>query len=158
MDEYVKQSIESRRNAIFAAYDVKGELLKKVEALFAEMEKLGASCKDVGDFEAKLAGSPLNQKYLDLFTEIATNSTAKTAAPKASGAGVGKMVAGGIVAGVAESAAEQALRKVVPTRAAVNQKATDAVRGVPVLGDAIDVGQKASYAAHLGKLFRKKKK
>lgn len=154
----MKQSIESRKNAIFAAYDVKGELLKKVEALFAEMEKLGASCKDVGDFEAKLAGSPLNQKYLDLFTEIATNSTAKVAAPKASGTGVGKMVAGGIVAGVAESTAEQALRKVVPTRASVNQKVTDAVRSVPVIGDAIDIGQKASYAAHLGKLFRKKKK
>ncbi len=158
MDEYVKRSIESRKNAIFAAYNVEGELLAKVEKLFVEMEKLGVSCKDVGDFEAKLAASPLNQKYLDLFTEIATNSTAKAAAPKSSGAGVGKMVAGGVVAGIAESAAEQALRKVVPTRAAVNQKATDAVRSVPVIGDAIDVGQKASYVAHLGKLFRKKKK
>lgn len=158
MDEYVKQSIESRKNAIFAAYNVEGVLLKKVEALFAEMEKLGASCKDVGDFEAKLAASPLNQKYLDLFTEIATNSTAKASAPKTSTKGIGKMVAGGVVAGVAESAAEQALREVVPTRAAVNQKATDAVRGVPVLGDAIDIGQKASYVAHLGKLFGKKKR
>lgn len=158
MDKYVKQSIESRKNAIFAAYDVKGELLKKVEAVFAEMEKLGASCTDVGDFEAKLAASPLNQKYLDLFTEIATNSTAKVAAPEASTKGLGKMVAGGVAAGIAESAADQALRKVVPTRAAVNQKATDAMRDVPVLGDAIDVGQKASYAAHLGKLFGRKKK
>ena len=154
----MKQSIESRKNAIFAAYNVEGELLAKVEKIFSEMEELGASCKDVGDFEAKLVASPLNQKYLDLFTEIATNSTAKVAAPKSSGAGVGKMVAGGVIAGVAESAAEQALRKVVPTRAAVNQKATDAVRSVPVIGDAIDIGQKASYAAHLGKLFRKKNK
>ena len=40
----MKQSIESRKDAIFAAYNVEGELLKKVEALFAEMEKLGASC------------------------------------------------------------------------------------------------------------------
>jgi hypothetical protein len=145
MDEYVKQSIESRKNAIFAAYDVKGELLKKVEVLFAEMEKLGASCKDVGDFEAKLAASPLNQQYLDLFTEIAKKEVTKTTAK-------------GAVVGIAQSAAEQALRKVVPTRAAVNQKATDAMRGVPVLGDAIDIGQKASYAAHLGGLFRRKKK
>ena len=158
MDEYVKQSIESRKNAIFAAYNVEGELLKRVEALFAEMEKLGTSCKDVGDFEAKLAASPLNQKYLDLFTEIATNSMVKTSAPKTSTKGIGKMVAGGVVAGVAESAAEQALHKVVPTRAAVNQKATDAVRGVPVVSDAIDIGQKASYVAHLGKLFGRKKK
>ena len=138
----MKQSIESRKNAIFAAYNVEGELLKKVEALFAEMEKLGASCKDVGDFEAKLAASPLNQKYLDLFTEIAKGEVAKTTAK-------------GAVAGIAQSAAEQALRKIVPTRAAVNQKATDALRGVPVVGDVMDIGQKASYAGHLGKLFRK---
>ena len=158
MDEYVKQTIEARKNAFSASYNISAEMQKKIDVLFGEIEKLGAKCKDVSEFEAEFAKSPLNQKYLDLFTEIATNSTAKAAAPKSSGAGVGKMVAGGVVAGVAESAAEQALRNVVPTRAAVNQKATDAARSVPVIGDAIDLGQKASYAAHLGKLFKKKKK
>lgn len=34
---------------------------------------------------------------------------------------------------------------------------SDEVRSVPVVGDLIDAGQKASYAAHLGKLFGKKK-
>ena len=158
MDEYVKQTIEARKNAFSASYNISAEMQKKIDVLFGEIEKLGAKCKDVSGFEAEFAKSPLNQKYLDLFTEIATNSTAKAAAPKSSGAGVGKMVAGGVVAGVAESAAEQALRNVVPTRAAVNQKATDAARSVPVIGDAIDLGQKASYAAHLGKLFGRKKK
>ncbi len=145
MDEYVKQSIKSRKDVIFAAYDVKGELLKKVETLFAEMEKLGASCKDVGDFEAKLAASPLNQQYLDLFTEIAKKEATKTTAK-------------GAVVGIAQSVAEQALRKVVPTRAAVNQKATDAMRKTPVIGDVMDLGQKAGFAAHLGGLFKKGKK
>ena len=42
--------------------------------------------------------------------------------------------------------------------AAVHQKAYDAVRDIPGLGDAIDIAEKASYAAHLGKLFKKKKK
>lgn len=113
----MKQSIKSRKDAIFAAYDVKGELLKKTEALFLEMEKLGASCKDVGDFEAKLAASPLNQQYLNLFTEIATKS-------------VRSDVAKGAAIGAVKSAAEQALRNVVPTRAAVNQKITDKLRGL----------------------------
>jgi hypothetical protein len=82
---------------------------------------------------------------MDLFTEIATSSATKTAAK-------------GAVVGALESAADQALRNVVPTRAAVNQKAYDEVRKVPVVGDAIDIGQKASYVAHIGSLFKRKKK
>ena len=157
MDKYVKQSIESRKDALSASYELSAEMQKKADTLFGEIEKLGGKCKDVGEFETEFQKSPLNQKYLDLFMEVATTCHAKTVTPKASGVGVAKMVVGGTVAGVAESVAEDALRDVVPTRAAVHQKISDTVRGVPVLGDAIDVGQKASYALHLGKLFRKKK-
>ena len=157
MDKYIKQSIDARKSAIFNAYELGAGEKKKIDAVFAEMEKLGAKCGDAQEFEAELAKSPVNQKYLDLFTEIATNSTPKTAAPKASLKEVGKMVAGGTAAGAAESAAEQAVRNVVPTRAAVHQKVSDEVRSVPVVGDIVDAGQKASYLGHLGKLFRKKK-
>lgn len=160
MDKYIKQSIDSRKNAISAIYEVSAETNKRIDKLFDEIEKLGAKCKDVGEFEAKFAASPLNQQYLDLFTEVATNSQAKVAAPKVSKGEIGKMVVGGTAAGIAESAADQAINNVVPTRAAVNQKISDTVRSVPVVGDAVDIGQKASYVAHLGKLFggRKEKK
>lgn len=67
------------------------------------------------------------------------------------------MVAAGVATGTAENLLDRAARKVVPTRAAVHQKASDTLRSVPVVGDAIDIGQKASYASHLGKLFKKKK-
>ena len=42
----------------------------------------------------------------------------------------------------------------------MNQKISDTVRSVPVVGDAVDIGQKAGYVVHLGKLFggRKEKK
>ena len=158
MDQYVKQSIDGRKQAIFNAYEVRDEMKKKIDAVFSEIEKLGEKCKDVGEFEAEFAKSSLNQQYMDLFTEVATSSTAKAVAPKASMKGLGKMVAGGAAVGIAESAADQAMRNVVPTRAAVHQAAYDEVRKVPVVGDAIDIGQKASYAAHIGKLFRRKKK
>lgn len=158
MDEYIKQSIEGRKNAIGATYEVSAEMQKKIDALFGEIEKLGAKCKDVGDFEAQFAASPLNQKYLDLFTEVATNSQAKATAPKVDKSGIAKMVAGGTALGVAESALDQAVNNVVPTRAAVNQEVTDAVRKTPVIGDAMDIAEKAGYAAHLGKLFGKKRK
>ena len=145
MDKYVKQSIDSRRDAIKASFEVDAGAQKKIDALFSEIEKLGESCKNAGEFETEFQKSPLNQKYMDLFTEIATDSATKTAAK-------------GAVVGALESAADQALHKVVPTRAAVHQKAYDEVRKVPGLGSAIDVSEKASYLAHLGGLFRKKKK
>ena len=161
MDEFVKQSIDARKNAIGANYKISTEMQKKIDALFSEIEKLGTKCKDVGEFEAEFAKSPLNQKYLDLFTEIATNSQAKASAtemPEATKKELEKKMASGIAAGAAESIADQEIHRVVPTRAAVHQKMYDEVRDVPVVGDAIDIGQKASYVAHLGKLFSKKKR
>lgn len=158
MDEYIKQSIEGRKNAIGVTYEVSVEMQEKIDALFGEIEKLGAKCKDVGDFEAQFAVSPLNQKYLDLFTEVATSSQAKVTAPKVDKSGIAKMVATGTAVGVAESALDQAIDNVVPTRAAVHQKAYDEVRKVPGLRNAIDVSEKVGYAMHLGKLFKKKKK
>lgn len=158
MDEYIEQSIEGRKNAIGATYEIGTEMQKKIDALFGEIEELGAECKDVGDFEAQFAASPLNQKYLDLFTEVATNSQAKATVPKVSKKEVGKMVSGGTAVGAIESALDQVIDNVVPTRAAVNQEVTDVVRKTPVLGDAMDIAEKAGYAAHFGKLFGKKKK
>ena len=158
MDKNVKQSIDARRDAFGASFKIDAGMQKKIDALFAEIEKLGAKCGDAGEFEAEFAKSPLNQKYLDLFTEVASSCAPKAAAPEASMGEVGKMVAAGTAVGVAESAADDALRHVVPTRAAVNQKVTDTVRGVPVVGDAMDVAEKAGYVGHLAGLFRKKKK
>ncbi len=154
----MKQSIESRKNAISANYEINAELQKKADKLFAEMEKFGAGCKDVGEFEEKFAASSLNQEYLDLFTEIATSGQAKSVKTGTPKVDVGRTMVRGTVVGVAESVMDQAIDNVVPTRAAVHQKVSDQVRGVPVLGDAIDLGQKASYVAHLGKMFGKRKK
>ena len=146
MDEYIKQSIDARRNAFSASFKISAKMQEKIDFLFAEIEKLGEKCKDVGEFETEFSKSPLNQKYMDLFTEIASETTANT-------------VAQGAMEGLAENVAEQALREAVPTtRAAVHQKAYDEVRKMPGLGDAIDISEKASYAMHLGKLFRKRKK
>ena len=48
-------------------------------------------------------------------------------------------------------------RDIVPTRAAVHQKAYDEAREIPGVGDAINIAEKASYGAHLAKLFGRKK-
>ena len=145
MDEYIRQSINARKAAYANSFEIDAETQKKIDALFSEIEKLGEKCKDAGEFEAEFSNGPLNQKYMDLFTEIATKSAAKN-------------VAKGAAVGVVQSAAEQALRKVVPTRAAVHQKAYDEARKIPGVGDAINIAEKASYGAHLAKLFGRKKK
>lgn len=162
MDEYVKQSIDTRRNAFSASYEISAEMQKKIDKLFSQIEELGLKCKDVGEFEAEFSKSPLNQQYLDLFTEIATGATAKNSMAGDSVAAEVKGSAAkdtikGVAGGMAESAVERAKSRVLPTRAAVHQKTYDVARDIPVVGDAIDVGQKASYIKHLGKLFRGKK-
>ena len=152
MDKNVEQSIRARKDVIFTTYDVKDEkMLAKIDKLFGEIEKLGVKCEDVGEFENRFAASPLNQEYMNMFTEIATKSVNKQAAGQ-----VAASMAGGIVEGMARNA----LGNVVPTRASARQAVDDTLRKTPVVGDAIDIGQKAGYVAHLGKLFggRKKKK
>ncbi len=153
MDEYVKQSIDSRRNALFASYDVKdAEILNKIEALFAEIEKLGKECSDAMDFEGKFAASPLNQKYLDLFTEVATKCQPKVAAPAVDTTTMEADFKKGMAQGAAESIADEALRHVVPTRAAVHQKAYDAARDIPGVGEALSIKQHVDFFGR----FRKK--
>ena len=148
MDENIKQSIEARLKAIEANCKLDAEGKKKVTELFDEIKKLGEKCKDVGEFEQLFAKSPLNQKYMDLFTELATKAAGKQAAGQ---------VAKSMAVGAIEGAARNALGNVVPTRAAVHQKVSDEVRSVPVVGDIVDAGQKASHLGHLAKVFGKKK-
>lgn len=150
MDENIKLSINARKNSILDSYKVTPEQKKELDDLFKEIEELGGTCKDAGDFETKLAASPLNQRYIDLFTKVATSSASDTAA---------KNMAAGMATSAAESAVKNAIGTAVPTtKAAVHQKAYDAARDIPVVGNAIDIGQKASYIKHLGGLFGKKKK
>lgn len=149
MDSQIKQSIEARKNAIEANCKLDAEGKKKVTELFGEIEKLGAKYKDVDEFEKEFTNNPLNQEYINLFSELATKFAS-------AGTAVAKSVAKGGLSGVADRALEQVKQATLPTRAEINQKAYDAVRDVPVLGDLIDAGQKAGYAAHLGKLFKSK--
>ena len=74
MDSIVKQSIESRKNAFFNAYEINDKkYLDMVDDLFNRINEFGEACTDVSDFETKFASSDLNQEYIDLFTMIATN-------------------------------------------------------------------------------------
>ena len=74
----VETAIKGRKDAFFAAYDIKDEaLLKEIDDLFARISEFGKTCSDYMDFETKFATSPLNQEYINMFTKVATTSASK---------------------------------------------------------------------------------
>ena len=63
--------IDSRKNAIFASYNVQDPgTLKTIDDFFLKVEEFAKDCKDIQDFEAKFATSDLNKEYMDLFTMV----------------------------------------------------------------------------------------
>ena len=70
MDKGILQSINSRRDALYAHYDLPPDARRKAEALFARMEHFGLGCRDQADFENKFATLTLNREYNGLFVEF----------------------------------------------------------------------------------------
>lgn len=149
MDKYVEVSIKARKDGIFNAYEVTDAgTLKKIEDLFSEIDALGRSSKDVSEFETKFAASPLNQKYMDIFTELAkTQATANVAGSFA------KQAATGVATNVAREVVQNATGGVVPTsRAAAHQKVMDVARDIPGVGEALEIKQQVDFFG----MFKKK--
>ncbi len=142
MDQYVKASIDARRNA-FNSYELNDAQKKEIDDLFVEIEKLGATAKDAGDFETKFQASPLNQQYMDMFTKIATDSAASATTAS---------IATGMAVGAAESVVRDAIGAKVPTtRAAVHQKVYDAARDIPGVGEALNIKQHVDFFSRFKK-------
>ena len=52
MNDIVKSSVESRKNALFASYDIKDPgTLSKIDEYFKRVEEFAKDCTDVMDFE-----------------------------------------------------------------------------------------------------------
>ena len=149
MDKNIKTSIEARKTAITNNYELSGDLKTKFDELFKKIEELGKTAKDSADFEAKFAASPLNKAYTDFFTEVAmaNTETGLKGVAKASGASVGEMVAEGVM-----DAAGSRLKQVVsPTRAQINQAATDKLRDIPGVGEAMSIKQHVDFFSRFKK-------
>lgn len=71
MNDIKTNCIDSRRNAIFASYNVKDSgTLKMIDDYFVKLEEFSKSCTDVMDFETKFSTSPLAKEYGDLFVLV----------------------------------------------------------------------------------------
>ena len=150
MDDQIKLSIDGRKAAFENTYELTPDAKKKIDALFKEIEALGKECKDSPDFEAKLAASPLNQKYINLFTEFAQTCKSKLApAPESVDTGP---TAGDVAKDLIKTQADLSVDGAVQhVRGRAYRAAYDKVRDVPIVGDAIDAKNKIDFFSRFKK-------
>ena len=71
MNDIIKPSIESRKTALFSAYDIKDPgNLQTIDDYFKRLEEFAKDYNDVMAFETAFASSPLCKEYSDLFVQI----------------------------------------------------------------------------------------
>ena len=137
MDDLIKNSIESRIDCIYNSYEIEDEDIKdEIIDIKNRLYELGRSCLDVGEFETKLAGSSLNQEYIDLFTKLAMNCKVKGAEEEKEES---------VLEEIGDDAARYVRRK-------ARQEAYDKVRDVPVVGEVLTAKQHFDFINR----FRKK--
>ena len=142
MNEILKPSIESRKNALFSAYDIKDKgNLQTIDNYFKKLEEFAKDYNDVMEFETAFAKSPLAKEYSDLFVQIMnTECTSDGVAP----------VQNYEEEYTPQDELKDDLERAVRRRA--RQDVYNKARSVPVLGDAMTVKQHMDL---FGK-FRKK--
>ena len=82
MDQYVKACVDTRRDSLEQYFLIPDDRREEIDGIFAEMEALAETCKDTAEFEQKLAASPINQKYMDLFATLKPDPKAVAGATK----------------------------------------------------------------------------
>lgn len=155
MNEYVRMSVDGRKNAVYSAYDIQDEELKrKIEDLFSRIEAFGEGYQDASDFEAQFAASELNQEYISLFTEIATKCTLIVREEQNPDAqSTGEYVADEIK----DEIDYQVKEMTMPARRIARQQAYDTARRTPVVGEIMQAKQTADLFGGIFRLRKAKK-
>ena len=159
MDEYIKSSIDVRKNGFFDLYEINDASIKsKIDKLFAKIEEFGKKCTDVADFEAKFAVSELNSEYMKLFTEIGAKCQMKT--PLVDDMHV-KSDKEEIMDEVKDQALFQAEQASMPARRVINKGIARSLKDIPIVGDLVHddtafVGTAVDFAKDMTKKKRKK--
>lgn len=134
MDKGIEQSINSRRNALYAHYDLPDDARGKAEALFGRMEQFGQRCTDRADFEEKFATLTLNREYNSLFVEFTAyvRTPDDVPTPEEYVAGMLSGHARSVTRQQAVSSANGALMKALPNE--VSKWRSYDIYNIPVLG------------------------
>ena len=143
MNDILKPSIESRKQALFSQYDIQDPgNLKTIEDYFKKLEEFAKDYNDVMAFETAFAASPLCKEYSDLFVQIM--NTEKTVDGKAPVVDVEEEY-------TLHDELKDDMERAVRRRA--RQDAYNAARDVPILGEAMTAKQHFDLFSR----FRKKK-
>lgn len=138
MDQIIKQSIDGRKNAIFASYSVTDKkILDEIEALFKDINEFGEKFKDVMEFEKEFASSPLSSRYTNIFVELAKQDI-DLEKPS-----IGEMVM--------DRVGTNLKNRIIPSRAVRADARDQAIRSIPVVGDIVDAKQKIDLFSRFGK-------
>lgn len=153
MDTFVKSSIDARKKAILDAYNITDDVIKeKIENLFNRIDELGENCKDCSEFETKFASSPLNQEYIDLFTNIATTCQPNNSNIQNTDSSYSEGYYTRQIKNELEYQIDSATQ---PIRSKVRQEAYDKAREIPVVDKILEAKQ---YIDFFGKFKKKDKK
>ena len=158
MDEYIANSIELRKKAIFDYYDVKNKnILEKVDDLFFRINELGISSSDVNDFENKFANSELNTEYINLITEVATTCKLKKEYKDGMKKEDIKEYAKESIKSDAKHYAEEAYRD---TRSVVDRSfgITEKIRRTPILGTVWEIDNQTNIIGNFKDKIKSKRK
>ena len=153
MDISVKSSIDARMNAILSAYNIEDSNIKqKIDELFGKINNLGEVCKDCSEFETKFASSPLNQEYIDLFTEVATSCKPNNSNIQETDSSYSK---GYYKRQIANELEYQLDNVTLSARSKARQEVYDKARDIPVVDKILEAKQ---YLDFFGKFKKKDKK
>ena len=152
MNEYVKSSIDARKESFYTAYEITDkDIEKKIEELFKKIYEFGESCSDAMDFENKFQSSELNSEYINMFTEVATKCKAKNIQSE-SNTNV-KSTSEQIADEISSDARYYMNEATMPMRRKARQEMYDEMRDVPIVGDAMNIKQHVDF---FGRFKRKK--
>ena len=158
MDDIVKASIDARKNSLFQLYEIDDEkFCEKVDKIFAEMAELGEDCKNSQEFEARLAASPLNDKYVALFTDASRRFKSKYDGGSAKVLSK-KDIAKDVAASVLDSARIYAESAVQPLTHEAHYEAKQKMRDMPVVGEVMQAKNIADAVSKYKGIFKKFKK
>lgn len=153
MNELVRNSIDARKTALFNGYEINNQaILDKIDDLFNRIYEFGENCADSMDFETKFASNSLNQEYIQLFTEVATNCKSLIGANSNQDTNV-ENTEGSVANEVADELLYEAESMVQPVKRQVRQEVYDQVRDIPVVGDVLEIKQHVDFFSR----FKKKK-
>ena len=148
MNDLVKNCVESRRTAIFNAYDVKNEEnLSEIDEFFNKLEQFANDYDDVMSFENAFASSELNQEYMNLFTKIATTESPKNIDVNAYKQENQINLDKNEVCDMFVDEVSQQVTSTIKGRA--YREAYDKVRDIPGVGEAIDIKNKLGFFRRL---------